>query len=165
MAIPAYPLREVLEVKEKRVEKQEKIVIEKRNIFEREEKRLKEAEAARDKILQHRKAKLQQLRNELDGGTSSTKVVQMKFYLEIVKEKLIGEEKKVAAQKNQMELAKKELEVAKEELRRRRNDVDKIKTHRVDWEKMMRKERQIVEGREEDELGQIIFMKNLRDRM
>jgi len=165
MALPAYPLREVLEVKEKRVEKQEKIVIEKRTIFEREEKKLKEAEAARDKVLQHRKAKLQQLRKELDSGTTSPKVVQMKYYLEIVKEKLLGEEKKVAAQKNQMELAKKELEAAKEELKRRRNEVDKIKTHRVDWEKMMRKERQIVEGREEDELGQIIFMKNLRDRM
>lgn len=164
MTMPAYPLIEVLEVKKQRVEKQEKIVAEKKQVLEREEKKLKEAEAARDKVRDHRNAKLQQLRDELDHSTTSDKVGQMKYYLEIVKEKLFAEEKKVVAQKTQVDAAKKDLEAAKEELRRRRNDVDKLKTHRVDWEKEMRKEMQVIQGREEDELGQIIYQTKKRER-
>lgn len=163
MTMPTYPLIEVLEVKKRRVEKQEKVVSEKREALEREEKKLKEVEEARDKVLQHRDDKLQQLRDELDSGTTTNKIEQMKFYLDDVKEKLVVEEKKVAEQKEQVEVAKKDLEAALEELRRRRNDVDKLKTHRQDWEKEMRKEMQIIEGREEDELGQIIFLRKLRE--
>lgn len=164
MTMPTYPLMEVLEVKKRRVEKQEKVVAEKREVLEREEKKLKELEEARDKVLQHRNDKLQQLRDELDGGTTTDKIKQMKFYLEDVKEKLAVEEKKVAEQEEQVEVAKKDLEAALEELRRRRNDVDKLKTHRQDWEKEIRKEMQVIEGREEDELGQIIFLRKLREK-
>ncbi|MCE5319281.1 MAG: hypothetical protein LLG04_18195 [Parachlamydia sp.] len=35
--------------------------------------------------------------------------------------------------------------------------MDKLQTHRKDWEKEMRKEEEIIEGREQDELGTIIF--------
>jgi flagellar biosynthesis chaperone FliJ len=164
MTMPVYPLIEVLEVKKRRVEKQEKVVNQKREVLEREQKKLEEVEAARDKVRKHRNDKLQQLRDELDGGTTSDKVEQMKFYLDDVKEKLVIEDKKVEEQKEQVEVAEKDLEAAQEELRRRRVDVDKIKTHRVDWEKGMRKEMQIIEGREEDELGQIIFLKNMREK-
>lgn len=146
------------------MEKQEKVVREKREALEREEKKLKTVEEARDKVRQHRDDKLQQLRNELDSGTTTDKIKQMKFYLEDVKEKLVVEEKKVKEQEEQVEVAKKDLEAAQEELRRRRVDVDKLKTHRVDWEKEMRKEMQIIEGREEDELGQIIFLRKMRER-
>lgn len=164
MTMPSYPLLEVLQVKIRRVEKQEKVVSEKRQAKEREEKKLKECEEARDKVLNHHKEKLKQLRDELDEGTTSDKVKQMKYYLEIVKEKLEVEEKKVEEQKEQVEIAQKELEEAQIELKRRRQDVDKIKTHREDWTKEMKKEMQILEGREEDELGQIIFLKKLRER-
>lgn len=164
MTMPTYPLIEVLEVKKRRVEKQEKVVKEKREALEREEKKLKEVEEARDKVLNHKNDKLQQLRNELDSGTTTDKIKQMKFYLEDVKEKLVVEEKKVEQQKEQVEVAKKDLEAAQEELRRRRVDVDKLKTHRQDWEKEMRKEMQIIEGRQEDELGQIIFLRKMRER-
>lgn len=163
MTMPVYPLIEVLQVKKRRVEKQEKVVRDKREALEREKKKLEEVEAARDKVLKHKEDKLQQLRDELDHGTTTDKVEQMKFYLEDVKEKLVVEEKKVEEQKEQVEVARKDLEAAQEELRRRRVDVDKLKTHMVDWEKEMRKEMQIIEGREEDELGQIIFLRNMRE--
>ena len=160
MTMPQYPLIQVLEVKNRRVEEQEKIVAAKQQALELEQKKLKEREEARDKVKQHYADKLTQLRHELDHGTTSDKIKQMKVYLKVVQEKLVIEEKKVKDQEEQVEVAKKDLEAAREELRRRRIDVDKLKTHRLDWEKEMRKELQILAGREEDELDRSSSRKN-----
>ncbi len=87
----------------------------------------------------------------------------MKVYIKEVSEKLKVEEKKVVEQKTQVDAAQKEVDTAVDELRRRRQDVDKIETHREDWIKGAKKELQIIEGREEDEIGQIIFSKKQRE--
>lgn len=153
----AYPLKQVLDVKKKRVEDAEKLVIEKRNALEKEKEKLAQREADRDKAINHHTAKLQQLRAELDQGTTSDKILQMKAYLKIAKEKVKIEEKKVKEQQDQVEKAAKDLQMAELELRMRRQEVDKLETHKKDWLKEMRKEEEIIEGREQDEIGTIIF--------
>jgi len=163
MTVPTYPLIQVLQVKERRVEQQEKVVNEKKEALEEEKRKLVEKEKARDKVLNHHNDKLQQLRDELDKETTTDNIKPMKVYIKEVKIKLLVEEKKVKEQEEQVEVSEKDLEAAREELRRRRVDVDKIKTHQKDWNKEMQKEMQIIAGREEDELGQIIFAKNRRD--
>jgi flagellar biosynthesis chaperone FliJ len=157
MAQIVYPLKQVLEVKKKRVEDAEKVVVEKRNALEKEKEKLKQREADRDKAIHHHYAKLTQLRSALDEGTTSDKILQMKDYLKIAKEKVKAEEKKVKEQQDQVEKAAKDLQMAELELRMKRQEVDKLETHKKDWLKQMRKEEEIVEGREQDELGTIIF--------
>jgi hypothetical protein len=157
MAETEYPLKQVLEVKERRVQNQEKVVQEKNQILEKEKKILEQKEAERDKVKNHYQAKLVQMREEMDQGTTSPKIQQMKAYLKIVKERQAAEEKKVKDQKQQVETAEKNLEIAKNELRIKRQEVDKLATHRKDWTKEMRKEQEIIEGREQDELGSQIF--------
>jgi flagellar biosynthesis chaperone FliJ len=153
----AYPLRQVIQVKEKRVEDAEAIVKEKIAALEKEQNVLKQKEAERDKAKKHHDDKLKQMRDELDHGTTTTKIQQMKAYLKVVKERVAAEEKKVKDQKVQVEIAEKNLQVARDDLKAKRQEVDKLKTHRSDWIKEMRKEQEIVEGREQDELGSIIF--------
>lgn len=161
--MPAYPLLEVLQVKIRRVEDQELIVTRKREALENEKKKLAEREESRDKVLKHYKDKLWQLRDELDHDTDTETIKTMKIYIKEVSEKLKVEEKKVEEQKKQVEAAQKDLNDALEELKRRRQDVDKIETHREDWLKGVKKELEIIEGREEDEIGQIIFSKKRRE--
>ena len=156
MAI-VYPLKQVLEVKKKRVEDAEKVVTEKKKALEAEQKKLAEREADRDKAKAHHGAKLQQLRDELDRGTTTDKIIQMKAYMKVAKERVVTEEKKVKDQQNQVEKAAKDLQMAELELRMKRQEVDKLETHKKDWIKEMRKEEEIMEGREQDELGTIIF--------
>lgn len=151
-----YPLKQVLEVKQKRVEDAEKVVKEKQLALENEQKKLAEREAERDKVKNHKIDKLQQLRDTLDAGTTSPKIQQMKVYLKIVDEKLIIEEKKVKDQKDQVALAEKNLEQAKENLRIKRLEVDKLMMHKKDWEKEAKKALEILESREQDELGATI---------
>lgn len=154
----AYPLKQVLEIKEKRVEDQEKVVKEKKEILEQEKQKLIQREEERNKVLKHHNDKLAQMRREMDEGTTSPKIQQMKAYLKVVKERLKAEEKKVKDQKDQVEIAEKNLLVAQNELKLKRQEVDKIKTHREDWIKSMRKEEEIIEGREQDELGNVMFL-------
>lgn len=156
--MPAYPLAEVIEVKNRRVEVAELVVKEKKKLLEIEEEKLRQREAERDKVKEHYKAKMNQLRKELDEGTTSDKIDQMKVYLKVVQERLAAEEKKVKDQKAQVELAQKNLDIAKNQLKDRERERDKIITHRKEWTKETIKEMQIIETRAEDELGSTMFL-------
>lgn len=153
-----YPLKQVLEVKHRRVEAAEKVLKEKQELLAKEEEKLKKAEAERDKVLKHQQDKLQQLRDETSHATTSPKVQQMKIYLKVVAEKLQVEEKKVNDQKEQVNIAQKNVDDARADLVRKRLEVDKLKTHESDWQKEMRKELEIIEAREQDEIGGTIFL-------
>ena len=157
-----YPLEQIIKVKQRRVEEQEKVVKQKEELLQKEKEKLVEREAARDKAKQHQIDKLIQLRAELDQETSSEKVTQMKNYLNVAKEKLAIEEKKVKDQQAQVEQAEKVLEAEKEVLRQKRQEVDKLKNHKIDWTKEARKELDIIEGREQDELGSTSYLTHKR---
>jgi flagellar biosynthesis chaperone FliJ len=157
-----YPLKQVIEVKQRRVEDAEKVVREKQAALEKEKEKLAQREAERDKIKKHYQDKLKQLRDILDAGTTSPKILQMKVYIKVVDEKLKIEEKKVKEQQEQVKVAQKNLDQAKEDLRIKRQEVDKLLSHKKDWEKEMRKEQEIIEGRDQDELGSIIYVSHRR---
>jgi len=164
MAKLEYPLEEILSLKRKRVDEALDELHRKELALQHEKEILAQKEAERDKVLNHRNAKLQQLRDTLDHETSSTKVQQMKAYLKIVKEKLVVEEKKVADQNEQVEIAKTNVEIAKEELRKRRKEVDKLEKHREEWLKKAKKELAVEEEKEMDEMGSIMFLSQMRQR-
>lgn len=157
MTAPVYPLRQVIEVKQRRVDDAEKVVKDKQAALEKEQQILKQKEAERDKAKQHHDTKLKQMRDEMDKATSSPKILQMRAYLKVVKERVASEEKKVKDQIKQVETAQKNLDAAKEDLRIKRQEVDKLISHRKDWTKEMRKEQEIIEGREQDEIGSTLF--------
>lgn len=160
-----YPLKQVIEVKQRRVEDAEKVVKEKQAALEKEQQILAQKEAERDKAKKHYEDKLKQMREELDHGTTSPKIQQMKAYLKIAKERVAVEEKKVKEQKVQVENAEKNLEIAKSDLKLKRQEVDKLLSHRKDWMTEMRKEQEVIEGREQDELGSVIFTTKARRKL
>lgn len=158
----SYPLKQIIEVKQKRVEDAKIVVKEKRLALEKEQQILVQKEAERDKAVKHHSDKLKQMRDELDQGTTSPKIQQMKAYLKVVKERVSAEEKKVSDQKKQVDVAEKNLEDAKKDLKIKEQEVDKLLSHRKDWYIEMQKEQEIIQGREQDELGNIIFSTNNR---
>lgn len=159
-----YPLEQIIKVKEKRVEDQEKVVQEKERLLEKEKQKLLEREADRDKAKNHLASKLAQLRQEMDQGTTTDKIQQMRAYLNVAKDKLQVEEKKVTDQKGQVELAKQALQKEIDLLKIKRQEVDKLKTHKQDWLKAARLEQEVIEARELDELGSTSFTSNQRKK-
>jgi flagellar biosynthesis chaperone FliJ len=159
-----YPLKQVLEVKKKRVEEAEKVVKEKREALEKEQEKLKQREEERDKVKAHHQAKLTQLREELDRGTTTDKIQQMKAYIKVVKENLKNEEKKVKEQQEQVVLAEKNLQMAIHELVMKRLEVDKIELHKKDWFKEQNRELEIKEENEFNEQGSVIYSMKQKEK-
>jgi flagellar biosynthesis chaperone FliJ len=157
-----YPLEQVLDVKNRRVEEAEKVVIEKKKQLEREQEKLKRAELERDKVKQHYKDKLQQLRQALDTGTTTDKIQQMRQYLSVVEEKRAQEEDKVKKQKLAVDQAEVDLQNAQVAWKQCIKEVDKLKEHRKLWTKQMMIEVELEESKEQDEVGSIIFLNNQR---
>lgn len=164
MKPPKYPLEQVLQVKKDRVEKAEKVVLEKKRALDIENEKLQKAEKERDIVKNHYNDKLGQLRKAMDEGTTSDEVLQMKNYLKIAKENMQKEEVKVQKQKEQVKVAEKNLEIAKEDLNRKKIEEQKIKMHKEEWAKEMKIEMAKAETKEEDELGQVIFEKHKRGK-
>lgn len=163
MSVPiVYPLEQIIKVKEKRVEEQEKVVAEKERLLEKEKQKLLEREAERDKAKNHLANKLAQLRHEMDEGTTTDKIQQMRAYLNVAKEKLQVEEKKVTDQMAQVELAQQALRKEIDLLKIKRQEVDKLKSHKKDWLKTAKLELEVIESRELDELGSTSFTSNQR---
>ena len=156
--LPPYPLAQVLQVKRKRVEDAEAVVKQKQKLLDIEIEKLEKAKAEREKVKQHYSDKLKQMRDEMDKGTTSDKIDQMKIYLKVCQEKLKIEDKKVKEQQNQVDIAEKNVEIAKNVLKEKQREEDKILTHRTEWEKTTMKELDIEQTRAEDDLGSTMFL-------
>lgn len=155
--MPKYPLEPVLAIKRDRVDRAEKVVKEKRRLLEIEQEKLREIEAARDKVKNHYMQKIQQLRELLDEGTTSDAVLQRKAYIKVVAVQLAEEEEKVNKQKENVLAASKELEKAEVNLAKRRKEEEKTRLHKEEWMKEALKEEAREIEKEQDEMGQLIY--------
>lgn len=119
----------------------------------KEEASLLEKEKARDEVLRHKGEKLQQLRRELDEGTTTDKITQMKNYLTVVEENLAEEEKKVDRQKTVVTQKTEEVAKAKELVLFREKDLEKLREHKKIWTIEEKYQMGQQEAKEQDELG------------
>lgn len=159
-----YPLHQLMQIKQKRLEEAEKTLIEKRNILEEEEKLLETLKKKRNEIQKHRDDKMTQLHNELDKGTTSNKIEQAHRYIQVVEEKLKAREKKVSDQLVKVQNATRAVKEAKELVLKRQIDMEKITIHKEEWNKDLKKEKQRLEGVESDELGSAMFARRQKKK-
>lgn len=138
MDLPKYPLEQLATIKQKKLEEAERELNEKKEALNKEKEKLKKVEKIRDEVREHKAAKLQQLRDELDQGTTTTIIQRMKYYLKVVDEDLLVKEQKVVEQQKHVTAAKAQLEEARKVFFQRQKDVEKLKMHRQEWEQEMK---------------------------
>lgn len=148
-----YPLEQLVTIKARRLEEARKVLEEKRRLHQLELDKLASTEKARDKVLNHRTEKLDQLREELDSGSTSTIIQRMKNYLKVVDEQLKQEEDRVLQQKKKVDAAEKAVESARSEMLKKLQEVEKLSLHREDWDKEMRREEEKKEALRTEEIG------------
>ena len=148
-----YPLEQLMLIKKKRFDQAVKTLEEKKAILEKAYEKLFDLTKLRDEVLTHKTAKLTQLREALDEGTTTDKIQQMKVYLKIVDEKLAEREKKVKEQQKQVDLAQSQVDAATKELFQRKKDLEKLEMHKGEWEKEVRYWAEQKEAIEHDEQG------------
>lgn len=152
-----YPLRQVLEIKKRRVKESEKLVQEKKQILKQEEEKYEKYRLAYQKVDDHHQDKLTQQREALDEGVQPYKINEMKEYLKEVKLKRLEEQRKMDRQKKQVEVAEKKLKDAKEILKQRRLEVDKLEMHKSQWIHQEQLKLKKEEAKRLDEIGSLIY--------
>jgi flagellar biosynthesis chaperone FliJ len=148
-----YPLEQIKEIKKKRLEEAEKVLAEKKRLLEIEQEKLRKREAERDEVKNHKRDKLEQLRAELDAGTTSDKIKQMKDYLKVVDERLEQKEAKVIEQQKHVTAAEEAVEHARLNYIKKEKESEKMKYHEKEWEKEVEREELRKEEIAMDELG------------
>jgi flagellar biosynthesis chaperone FliJ len=151
---PKYPLEEIEQIKKKRLEEAEKSLQEKKQFLEKEQKKLDQYTKELELIKQHKIDKIRQMMDEMEKGTTSDQIMIKERYLKVVvEEKLKREHAKVVEQKKEVNKAVDEVEKARILLEQRRQDVEKLRLHREDWEVEMRRLEAAEENKETDEIG------------
>jgi len=148
-----YPLEQLFDIKKKRFDQAVKILEEKKALLDKANAKLYALVQERNEVLEHKTAKLTQFRTEVDAGTTTHKMQQMKIYLKIVEENLSTKEKKVTEQKKVVDAAQKQVEIATEELFQRKKDLEKLEMHKKEWEKEVRYLTEQKETLEQDDQG------------
>ena len=151
-----YPLEQLAIIKQKKLEEAERILHEKKKILQKEEEKLDAVEKERNKVKEHRQAKLVQLRQKLDEGTSTDKIQQMKYYLKVVDEQLKVKETKVKEQKKIVDNARTQVENSRVDVIKKNQAVEKLRLHRVEWDKEMKAILEQKENIESDEIGAVL---------
>lgn len=148
-----YPLQQLSLIKQKRLDEAEKVLREKKQALDKEEEKLRALEKERDEVLEHRQAKLSQLRDNMDRGAPSDKMQQMKQYLKLVDEKLKTKENKVKEQHKTVEQAQKQVEIARVDLIKKQQALEKMTIHHDAWKKEQKVIADHLDNVETDELG------------
>ena len=157
MKKPKYPLEEIEQIKKKRLEEAEKSLQEKKQFLEKEQKKLDQYTKELELIKQHKIDKIRQMMDEMEKGTTSDQIMIKERYLKVVvEEKLKREHAKVVEQQKEVKKAVDEVEKARVLLEQRRQDVEKLRLHREDWEVEMRRLEAAEENKENDEIGTTI---------
>ncbi len=160
-----YPLEQLVEIKQKRVDDAEKLLVEKKELLAKEEKKL---QACIDKVKatqKHYNEKLDDFYSSFEGeGTTSSKVNRIKDHLKATLEKLAEEKKAVEKQRAVRDEAQKAVDEAKALLDQRRIDLQKLTEHRKVWQKEDLKEKNRLAIIEHDELGSAIHSQRKRER-
>lgn len=149
----SYPLEQLMTIKQNRFDQAVKTLAQKKEILEKAKEKLYLLTKERDEVLQHKTAKLTQMREALDEGTSTDKIQQMKVYLKVVETKLAEKQAKVVEQQKQVDLAQKQVDLATQEVFQRKKDLEKLEMHKLEWEKELRYWTEQKEAIEQDEQG------------
>ncbi|MDN3508115.1 MAG: type III secretion T3S chaperone [Simkaniaceae bacterium] len=158
-----YPLHQVVEIKQKRLDEAERVLKQKRQELENEETKLRTREEELETSKAHYDEKIKQLRDELDAGTTSDKIDQMKNYLHIVEDDLKLRKKKVKEQQELVIKAQEAVEIARLDMLQKQRDIEKLSIHKGEWEKEESKEALRQEAIEQDEIGTIRHVRKKRE--
>jgi flagellar biosynthesis chaperone FliJ len=152
-----YPLEQLMTIKKNRFDQAVKLLEEKKKLLEQAHARLHAAMQERDEVSKHKTDKIDQMRQALDAGVSSTKIQQMKVYVKVVQEQLDTKEKVVIQKQQEVNTAQQQVDLATQELFQRKKDLEKLEIHKAEWEKQVRVWTERKEGLEGDELGSAAF--------
>ena len=152
-SIGNYPLHNLLQVKQHRLQSAERNLAQANRLLEEQKHTLTELEREKLRIEEHRLTHLEELRNKLDSGTTTHVIEQLKSYLDVVVEQLSDKQLAVDRQKQKVEQALERVRFAERRLAMQQKEMEKMNTHQHIWKKAANEQLLAEEALEHDELG------------
>lgn len=159
-----YPLEQIIHIKKKRFDEALKILEEKKEILEKAYEKLFDLTEEHTQADNHKKAKLEQIRQELDSGTTSDKILQMKAYFKNVEEEVKQKKKKMDDQQVVVDNAQKQVDIATDDLFQKKKDLEKLELHKKEWQKEENYRIEKKDQDEQDEQGSTSFNRLKREQ-
>lgn len=159
-----YPLQQLMEIKLKRLDEAERELAKRKEELEEEEKKLQTEIDKLQTILDHKAEKMAQMRAEMDQGTTTDKIKQIKSYLETVEDKRKIQDDKVKKQKLEVEKAEAAVEDALQNVFQKQADVEKLKMHRKEWDSEQLYLEKQEESKETEEMGTAMHVRKKKKR-
>jgi len=159
-----YPLEQVIHIKKKRFDEAVKVLEAKKEILEKAYETLFDLTEEFTQADNHKKAKLEQIRQELDSGTTSEKILQMKAYFKNVEEEVKEKKKKVDDQQIIVNNAQEQVDIATDDLFQKKKDLEKLELHKKEWQKEENYKIQKKDQSEQDEQGSTSFNRLKREQ-
>ncbi len=150
---PEYPLEQVISIKKNRFDQAIKTLEIKKEILEKAYERLYDLTQEWEEVKKHKQAKMDQLRDAFEQGTTTDKVQQMKAYLKVVDERVIEKKKKVDVGQKAVDAAQAQVNLATDDLFQKKKDLEKLELHKKEWSKEAAYALERKEEAEHDEQG------------
>jgi len=157
-----YPLKQIAEIKKRRLEEAEKILRQRRDAFDKAEIELKERRKLLNESMNLKLEIIEKHYKKIENGTTADIMERHDHYIkEVINVKIAEEKKRVDAQKKVVKEAEAALELAKVDRLKKNQDLEKIYMHEKEWTTETRKEIDIEEAIVEDELGSIMHSRRM----
>ncbi len=164
MSLAKYRLQPVLDSKEKKKKDAEKALAETRTELERQKKILQEREEEVVKAIKRKDDYSADLMKKMDSGLESGKITDGKAYLEVLKRSIEIARKKADDQKKVVQQWEEKVEAALVKVMEATKEMKVIEKHKGNWVEAAKKEIEIKEEKEQDEVAQNIYEQSRRRR-
>jgi flagellar export protein FliJ len=160
---PQYRLKTLLGLREKEKTRTERVLGECMAALKKEEDRLTEMEEELERMVARREAKRREYaEKQMRGDMSAQAMVAGNVYIERMKELEDVQQDAINGQKQVVTQREEEVEAARETLKVATQELKALEKHREKWEKQVKREQQLKEEDELDELAQTIFLSKNR---
>ena len=161
--MPKYRLQALLEIRERAEEEAKEHFARAQQRLRQEEQTLKQFEDELEQMIEDRHRRRQEYANKLASGEMKITDQSAAYrFIDRLKEREAEQKGKIDGQREMVYEAEKALKRAQDELVAATQDLKALVKHKENWEKKLKKERQMKEEDNLDEIAQTIYQQRQR---
>ncbi len=164
MSLPKYRLQPVLDSKEKKKKDAEKALGDVRKELARQEKILQDREEDVKKAAQRKEQYTAEFNAKIDRGMETGKISDGRAFIDVLKKNIEIAKKKVEDQKKVVDEWKQKEQEALMRLTEATKEMNIIEKHKENWVQTEKRELEIKEDKEQEEVAQNLYEQSRRRR-
>ena len=157
MSVQKYRLQPVFDMKEKKKKDAEKALAETRKELLKQQKLLSDREQEWRNAIEKRQTYTAEFLAKMEKGMEQVRISQGKAYIEVLKQNIELAKKKVEEQKKVVHQWEKKVEAAVAKVMETTKDWKVIEKHKENWLETAKRESEMKEDKEQEEVAQSLY--------